>query len=737
MYSIKKTSMLIIFGMVVAVLQFLSTEAMARSSFFSSRGCTSCHSSPVAVSCDACHEHGARNLSGTTNKSSYAPGETVSVTFSGGSRGGWVQGRLYDQDNQLIGVSSGNASGMGSSTTLPTVFSGPAPTEPGTYTWKVAWFGNSSNTGSNHGEVAVNTNSFTVAAPADTASPVVNAFTLPATSTTLTVPVTTLTASDNVGVTGYLVTTSASTPAAGATGWSASAPSSVTASGEGSITFYAWGKDAAGNVSAAVSASVTITLPDTTAPILETFTLPDTSDSLSVPISSLDASDNVGVTGYLVTTSASTPAAGATGWSASEPDSVTAPGEGASTFYAWAKDAAGNVSAALSATVVVSIAPVTHFPAPNETLLTATFNGEVLVDGNVPGASQLAVTGDEIAVFDPDGVLCGLALVTIPGEFGPLTVFGDDPATPADEGANSEDALTLVLWDSQRQKELPVRILQLNGDRQLLAWSDGGGAAVSLLGLAQERIGTFQRQDNGLSGWYRDADNNGEWSPDSLGGTDLQVGSFGTMAMAPVVGDWNGDGLKTIGTFEKGQWYLDMNGNDLWEGPSGGDLLYTFGSAAMTPVVGDWNGDGQQEIGAFEKGQWYLDANGNGQWDGSGGGDLLYTFGTASMTPVVGDWDGDGQQEIGAFEKGQWYLDTNGNGQWDGSGGGDLTYTFGTASMTPVVGDWDGDGQQEIGAFEKGQWYLDANGDGQWDGLDRSIQAFGMPSGYPFAGSWK
>jgi hypothetical protein len=667
-----KLSMVIIFTMALAVLQFLSTEAMARSTFFSSRGCTSCHTAPVAVSCDGCHQHGARNLSGTTNKSSYAPGETVSVTFSGGSRGGWFQGRLYDQNNQLIGVSSGNASGMGSATTFPTVFSAPAPTEPGTYTWKVAWFGNSSNSGSNHGEVAVNTNSFTVAAPADTTSPVVDAFTLPATSTTLTVPVTTLTASDNVGVTGYLVTTSPSAPSASATGWSASAPTSVTAAGEGSISFYAWAKDAAGNVSTALSDSVTITLPDTTAPVLETFTLPATSDSLSVPISSLDASDNVGVTGYLVTTSASVPSAGAAGWSASEPDSVTAPEEGASTFYAWAKDAAGNVSAAVSATVVVSIAPVTHFPAPSETLLTATFNGEVLVDGNVPGASQLAVTGDEIAVFDPDGVLCGLALVTIPGEFGPLTVFGDDPATPEDEGANSDDALTLVLWDSQRQKELPVRTLQLNGERQALTWSDGGGGTLSLLALAQARIGLFREGQ-----WRLDADNNF-----AMNAGDIFYPSFGMAGDVPVIGDWDGDGMTDVGVYRNGQWRLDLDHNGTM---NAGDIFYpSFGIAGDVPVVGDWDGDGMTDVGVYRNGQWRLDLDHNGTMNA---GDIFYpSFGMAGDVPVVGDWDGDGMTDIGVYRNGQWRLDLDHNGTMNA---GDIFIpAFGVPGDLPIAGVW-------------------------------------------------
>lgn len=46
--------------------------------------------------------------------------------------------------------------------------------------------------------------------------------------------------------------------------------------------------------------------------------------------------------------------------------------------------------------------------------------------------------------------------------------------------------ITSELWasrkqnHSQRQKVLPVLTLQLNGTRQTLTWSDGGGATVTL-----------------------------------------------------------------------------------------------------------------------------------------------------------------------------------------------------------------------------------------------------------------
>jgi DNA-binding beta-propeller fold protein YncE len=92
----------------------------------------------------------------------------------------------------------------------------------------------------------------------DTVAPTVTAFTLPVTYSSLTVPITTLTASDNFGVAGYLLTESSTKPSATASGWSSTAPGSYTFTGTGTKTLYAWAKDAAGNVSAGRSATVTV-----------------------------------------------------------------------------------------------------------------------------------------------------------------------------------------------------------------------------------------------------------------------------------------------------------------------------------------------------------------------------------------------------------------------------------------------------------------------------------------------
>ncbi len=94
---------------------------------------------------------------------------------------------------------------------------------------------------------------------------------------------------------------------------------------------------------------------DTQAPTVTTFTIPSTSSSLTVPITTFTATDNINVTGYMVTTTATAPTSSASGWTSTAPTSYTVSANGTYTLYAWAKDAAGNVSLSKSANVTVTI----------------------------------------------------------------------------------------------------------------------------------------------------------------------------------------------------------------------------------------------------------------------------------------------------------------------------------------------------------------------------------------------
>jgi hypothetical protein len=181
----------------------------------------------------------------------------------------------------------------------------------------------------------------------------VTAFTIPAASRTLDVAIQTFTATDNRGViAGWLVTESSTKPAANDIGWSATPPASYSFATDGAKTLYAWAKDPAGNISSSLSASVAI---DTVIPVVTSFTLHAAETTLAVPITSLTATDDHAVTGYLVTESSSTPDPGAMGWSATAPTYFTFANAGAKTLYAWAKDAAGNVSTSANASVTITL----------------------------------------------------------------------------------------------------------------------------------------------------------------------------------------------------------------------------------------------------------------------------------------------------------------------------------------------------------------------------------------------
>ena len=230
--------------------------------------------------------------------------------------------------------------------------------------------------------------------------------------------------------------------------------------------------------------------------------------------------------------------------------------------------------------------------------------------------------------------------------------------------------------------------------------------------------------------WLLDANGNGVWD----GTPKDDKYAFGKSGDIPVTGDWNKDGKTKIGVFREGTWMLDYDGNGKWEA-AGGDKTFTFGGATDIPVTGDWNKDGITEIGVFGGGTWMLDYNGNGTWDDAPK-DKKYSFGKSAGKPVAADWNGDGKTEIGIVEAGIWMLDYNGNGTWEGSPK-DKKYKLGTSADVPVAGDWNGDGLANIGVFKDGTWMLDYNGNGKWDGSskDRTLK-FGMSGDKPVVGKW-
>ena len=124
---------------------------------------------------------------------------------------------------------------------------------------------------------------------------------------------------------------------------------------------------------------------DRTAPVVTAFSVPTVSKSLTVSINAFTATDNVEVTGFMITASSAKPSSSAAGWSATAPASYTFPSGtlGAKTLYAWAKDAAGNVSSYKSASLTISMPDLIISAVSNwSTTITASRRSFSITDTN-------------------------------------------------------------------------------------------------------------------------------------------------------------------------------------------------------------------------------------------------------------------------------------------------------------------------------------------------------------------
>lgn len=195
---------------------------------------------------------------------------------------------------------------------------------------------------------------------------------------------------------------------------------------------------------------------------------------------------------------------------------------------------------------------------------------------------------------------------------------------------------------------------------------------------------------------------------------------------------------ESIGVKSGRRWFMDRNGNGLWDGCNVDRCITNWGWAGDQPLSGDWNNDGIDEIGVKRGNQWFLDRNGNGLWDGCAVDRCIAAWGLAGDQPLSGDWNNDGIDEIGVKRGSEWLLDLNGNGRWDGCGVDRCIAAWGLANDQPLSGDWNNDGFDEIGVKRGSRWLLDRNGSDTWNGcgVDGCIAVWGMAGDSPLAGRW-
>jgi hypothetical protein len=172
--------------------------------------------------------------------------------------------------------------------------------------------------------------------------------------------------------------------------------------------------------------------------------------------------------------------------------------------------------------------------------------------------------------------------------------------------------------------------------------------------------------------------------------------TYGARPLVALMGDWDGNGSRTAGTFEGGVFKLN-NANDA----SPPDITFIFGHPRGYPVGGDFDGDGTDDVAVYRNGVWQLRLS-----DGTVLDDFTYGSGTWPATvPISGDWDGDGTDGIGVYSytTATWFLrHSAGAGTPDA---GSWVYGIPNSSY-PVIGDWNGDATDTVGHRTGQTWTL-------------------------------
>ncbi len=212
----------------------------------------------------------------------------------------------------------------------------------------------------------------------------------------------------------------------------------------------------------------------------------------------------------------------------------------------------------------------------------------------------------------------------------------------------------------------------------------------------------------------------------TTGIADIVV-SFGNSGMLPVTGEWNGDGVDTVGVFDPftGVFYLrDSNS------PGTPDYQFVLGNPGDTPLHGRWDASMAHDgAGVFRPSNSLIYLK---RALITGFADYTIILGNPGDAGIAGDWDGNGLDSIGVFRPSNvtYYLS---NTVTNGIVFGDYAFVFGVATGKPFAGDWTASGVSRVGFTLNGQAYLHTT---VTNAPADIIFTYGPSGALPVAGRW-
>jgi subtilisin family serine protease len=222
------------------------------------------------------------------------------------------------------------------------------------------------------------------------------------------------------------------------------------------------------------------------------------------------------------------------------------------------------------------------------------------------------------------------------------------PPDPSDDSCSSGPCDTIAsvdagglwkLWERLHQSASAKEFYFGNpGDFPFMGDWDGDGEATPGL----------YRQSDGFV-YLRDSN--------TQGNADLDF-FFGNPGDVPLVGDFNGDGLDSVSIWRPSQarvFVINELGAD-GEGLGAADFDFYFGNPGDTPFVGDFDGDGIDTIGLHRESTGFVYLSNTLT---TGAADLEFFFGDPGDQIIAGDWDGDGDDTVGVYRPSTGWLYIN------------------------------------------------------------------------------